>query len=77
MLRLIVRGMGHIIFNMTEFLRQGGHTRKQAFWRVIFTILRDRLDASISVSSARGPVRERSFNRSDLRISTSTVPRTF
>jgi hypothetical protein len=56
MFGLIDRGVGHIIFNMTQTLRQGGLTRKHWAGGVPAAILSYRRNASNSVSSARSPV---------------------
>jgi hypothetical protein len=53
---LIDNGVDHIIFNMTQRLRQGGLTRKHWLGEVSLAFLSYRRMASNSVSSARGPV---------------------
>jgi hypothetical protein len=60
---------------MTQTLRQGGHTRKQVLCKAQRIFLSYRRDASISVSSARGPAR--TVCAAAFGISTSSVLRTF
>jgi hypothetical protein len=75
MIGLIDQGAEHIIFNMTRALRQGGLTRKQRRFKASRTFLSYRRNASISVSSARGPARQ--VCATAFGISISSVLRTF